>query len=313
MFDFNCGVDSVDESANSVIKKESVESILSLFSSGISFDIAKNHTGVCIWDGTRVELLGFDIDYSYDKDDYLAESKMRLWLKNKCYEIMKGKHFEVCQVEGVFGGENFDTSRKLIALNGVVAELILEEKVSVDYYYNLTQKEWAKDFRTIIKIGKGLNTKYETQEILKYLEFSYVLENESLSNKEKENIFYEDICDAVGMLCGLALRLKCKERNVKSSSVRLSNVKMYFIEEMSDVYGLGDKVVDSCEMVSSHFVSKDIQNEIVTCVSLNPNKVVSVCVNNSDLGTFGIRNGFEFFPQGYGYLIFYNKALRKGV
>ena len=315
MFDFNCGVDSVDEASNSTINKETVESILSVFSSGISFDIAKNHTGVCIWENNKVELLGFDIDYDYDKDDYLAESKMRLWLKNKCEEIMKGRHFEVCQVEGVYGGENFDTSRKLIALNGVVAELILEDRVNVDNYYNLTQKEWGKDFRTIIKLGKALSSKYETQEILKYLDFEFAVKNADLSDSKKKEIFYEDICDAVAMLCALALRLKCQGNKLKQSSVRLSNIKMYFVEEMGDTYGLNDKVIDSdnYEMINVFITSKDIQNEVVALTRDIPNKIMCALLDNKDLGTFGIRNGFEFYEQGYGYLIFYNKDLKRGI
>ena len=95
MFEFSCGLDSVDDSTNSIVEKETVESILSAIPSGISFDIAKNHTGVCIWENNKVDCFGFNIDYDYDKDDNLAECKMRLWLKNKCYEIMKGRHFPV--------------------------------------------------------------------------------------------------------------------------------------------------------------------------------------------------------------------------
>ena len=311
MFEFNCGIDGLDTSSNSVVEKATVESILSSIKSGISFDIAKNHTGVCIWDGSKVEILGFDISYDYDSTDYLAEAKMRLWLKNKCEEIMKGRHFDICQVEGVFGGVNYDTSRKLIALNGVVAELILEGRVSVSNYYNLTQKEWSKDFRTVIKLGKALSSKYETQEILKYLGFNFVLENENLSNAEKEAIFYEDKCDAVGMLCGVALRLNSNANFKKSSSVALSNVKMYFIEDMYDTYSLNDKVFDDNQIISVDITSKDLEKEIRDLATKHDDCILATCLENKQLGVFGINNGFTFFEQGYGYLVFYNKELKR--
>lgn len=316
MFDLSFGIETNELNIgvqNVVIKKESVETILSVFESGISFDIAKNHIGVCKWLNGKVETIGFAIDYDYDKEDYLAESKMRLWLKNRCNEIMGDDYYEVCQVEGVFGGENFDTTRKLISLNGVVAELILEDKVNVGNYYNLIQKEWAKDFRRVIKLGKALSSKYETQEILKYLDFEFATKNADLSEAEKKRIYYEDICDAVGMLCGLALRLNCKTDTTKRSSVRLSNIKMYFIEDTFEMYELRrkDKVLDNFDMISLATTSKDVEKEIKTNVEMYPDNVVHLCVDNSMLGRFGITNNVPYFEQGFVNIICYNKDLKR--
>ena len=44
---------------------------------------------------------------------------MRRDLKVKLSEIVVGRDFEVCIVEDVYGGENFDTVRKLLNLNTV--------------------------------------------------------------------------------------------------------------------------------------------------------------------------------------------------
>lgn len=318
MFDFSFGVESDDlgldvVTQNIEVKKECVETILSFFNSGISFDIAKNHIGVCKWLNGKVEVIGFAIDYNYDKGDYLAESKMRLWLKDRCKEIMGDDYYEVCQVEGVFGGENFDTTRKLISLNGVVAELILENKVNVGSYYNLTQKEWAKDFRKVIKLGKALSSKYETQEILKYLDFEFAIKNADLSEAEKKRIYYEDICDAVGMLCGLALRLNCDTDTKKSSSIRLSDIKMYFMEDTLELHVLKrkDDVLDTFGILSLELTSKDLEKEIKTAVEMNPDNIIHFCVDNAMLGRFGIQHNIPYYDQGYVNIICYNKNLKR--
>lgn len=314
MLDFNCGIEMDEEVINPVIKKESVESILSTYNNAISFDIAKNHTGVCVWRDGKLETLGFENGIEYDKSDNMSEAKMRLWLKNKCKEIMGYTYFDVCQVEGVFGGENFDTTRKLIALNGVVAELILENQVNVGRYYNLIQKEWAKDFRQIIKIGKALSSKYETQEILKYLDFDFVLSNCDKSDSYKKDIFYEDICDAVGMLCGVALREKFDLTKKPSSGIKLSDIKMYFIEDLDDLYVLRnkDKVLADVDMIALDTkIGSEPEEVIKSLVMEHPDNVINILVGNNELGRFGVKHNFPFYEQGYGNLVFYDKKLKR--
>ena len=60
----------------SIISKPDIKQVLSVIPSGIGLDIAKNHTGVVIWDGSEIEEFGFAIK-DYDKSDYFAEYRMR--------------------------------------------------------------------------------------------------------------------------------------------------------------------------------------------------------------------------------------------
>lgn len=315
--DFNCGgLDDgfgceVGVATTPTVQKISVEAVLSLFKSGISFDIAKNHIGVCIWDGKTVTVDGFSIEYDYDNEDYLAEAKMRLWLKNRCAEYFVNKHFEVCQVEGTYGGVNYDTNRKLIVLNSVVAELIVEGRADVENYFNLILKEWLKDFKRIVKVGKSLTSKYEIQEILKFMEFPFAVENADKSNSYKLSIYYEDICDAVGMLCGLAMRLKDNKRVSKPSSVRLSNVRFKVIEDMDFLYELGDEIIESNSVTMVDIGGLGVEDFMLKTLKGNESKVFVTLLKNKDLGRFAINNGIPYFDSEQGYIIFYSKEIKK--
>lgn len=295
------------------VEKPTVESILSKFKSGIGLDIAKNHTGVALWRDGKLESFGFNIDMEYDDSSYLAEAKMRKWFKQKIKEILQGYDWEVCIIEDVYGGVNFSTTRKLLALNCVVDELMLDGEISIGNLYRFKETEWMKDLRLIQKVGTKLNPKYECEQILKYLGSSLVLENESKSASYKADIFYEDRCDALGQLLALSVHLISETRSVKASSVRLSNVQMYFLEDIYEGNGIKDTVLDNfVPEFCSEFNSRDIESSILE--RLKTYKGVSaVCLSTDDLGAFGIKNGFQFYEQGYGYLVFYDKTLRRSL
>lgn len=298
--------------ATADISVPTVETILSQFKSGIGLDIAKNHTGVCLWRDGKVETLGFAIEMEYEKDSYMAEAKMRLEFKSKLEEILKGYDWEVCIIEDVYGGVNFDTTRKLLALNCVVDELMLEGRVTIGNLYRFKEAEWIKDLRSIVKLGTKLNPKYECQKILEYLGYQFVLENYNRSESYKQDIFFEDRCDATGQLLALAMHLKSEVRTVKKSSLRLSDIYMVFIEDLDDAFYLDDETVGSYginEVVD--FNRKDIERGILDAVEENKNQVYFVMLSTGELGTFGMKNGLTFYEQGFGYLIFYHKSLRK--
>lgn len=294
------------------IENLTVESILSQFKSGIGLDIAKNHTGVCLWRDGKVETLGFAVEMEYDNTCYMAEAKMRLWFKNKLKELLQGYDWEVCVVEDVYGGVNFDTTRKLLALNCVIDELMLEGSVSIGNLYRFKESEWIKDLRTIVKLGNKLNPKYECQEILNYLNFDFVRTNRTERPSYQSSIFFEDRCDATGQLLALAMHLNSELRTVKQSSLRLSNINMFFVEDLEDIYYLRDEVINSFELVEvCNFNKRNIEQGILDTVRDAGNQVSFVELQTGELGTFGLKNGFEFYSQGYGYLVFYDKALRK--
>ena len=79
-----------------IVRKATVEDILKSIKSGIGLDVAKNHTDICIWNGTSVETFGFAlIDYS--KDDCFSEYKMRRDFKQKLSHIVTRKKPEYCR------------------------------------------------------------------------------------------------------------------------------------------------------------------------------------------------------------------------
>lgn len=298
--------DCLDES-NISISEMTVQSIFSNIKSGIGLDIAKNHSGICIWEDNQIYLTGFEL-YDYDKSDYFAEYKMRLDFKNKLKALVQGKSFEYCIVEDVYGGDNFDTTRKLLALNTVIDELIFDGVCSVDNFVRWSATKWMSYFRLLYKQKGKLKSKFETQGILEYLKFDFYLRNKDLSDSEKKKIFFEDICDATGMLCGMIMA-KFSDNNIsKQSSLKLSDIKMYYLEDLSDIYSLRDKrVQEEGYDITSDIRTRDIESEILGKIQQSPNSVLCAYLPVNKLGTFGIKYNFTFYESGEGYLLFYKR------
>ena len=81
------------------IEKPTVLSLLQTIKSGIAFDLAKNHTGIVIWNGVEIERYGFELQ-EYDKSDPFGYYRMRYNLRREIEKIVSGRHFEYCVVEG---------------------------------------------------------------------------------------------------------------------------------------------------------------------------------------------------------------------
>lgn len=305
--DSDTEVNSAEGILMNEVARPTIKDILGVFRSGVGIDISKNHTGLCLWRDGRLETLGFAVDMDYDRGSYLAEARMRKEFKDKLRGYLQGYDWEVCIVEDVYGGTNFDTTRKLLALNCVVDELILDNEIKIDYLYRFKESEWLKDMRKIAKFGNKLNPKYECQKILEYLNFDLVIEHKDDRKKDLLDMFYEDRCDAVGQLLGLAMRLSTKDRNIKSGSVQLRDLKIYFIESDDDIFLLDDYIVVHSEIVTADYTGNSIEDCLLELSDRYPDKVVSILVDTDKLGTFGVLNGFNYYEQGYGYLIFYNK------
>lgn len=300
-------LESKDEFKPLDITKPTVESILSCIKSGIGLDIAKNHTGICIWEDNEVKTYGFKLE-EYDKSDYFAEYRMRANFKKKLKEIVQGKHFEFCIVEDVYGGDNFDTTRKLLALNTVMDELIFDGVCTVNNFVRWSATKWMSYFRMIYRQKGKLKSKVETQGILEYLNFDFYMKNKDLSEKEKKDIFFEDICDATAMLCGMIMKQNTDLNLAKSISVKLSDVKMLYIESLEDIYSIRDKRVQEEGYVYIDINTRALEKNIINAVKSNPDVVLCTYLPVSKLGRFGIQHKFEFFESGEGYLIFYKKG-----
>lgn len=294
------------------IDKVSVHSLLSKFDSAIGLDISKRSTGCVIWYNGVLEKhqikLSDDINI---KEDPFAEELMRREFSDKLLEIINNRSFQYGVVENVFGGENFDTVRKLLALNTVFDGIILDNKCSVEHYYKRVNTEWKKYLGKIVHIDGAPTDKFRIQQIMEYLEFDYYLENKDLSDAEKEKIGFQDILDATGMLCALSIELNSNIENKKKSLVPFNklNIKYYDSEDefeydgrVSRVHDLGVTIV-TCDNI------RDIKKFIVDTVNEDTTKAYLIEVPNEKLGYFALERGIEPSPYGSKWVLAYTKGL----
>ena len=294
----------IEAQVDSGFGRVTVIDILKTVPSGIGLDISKNHTGVCIWDGNEIRTYGFKLN-AYDKSDYHAEYRMRLDFKNRLSEIIKGRHFELCIVEDIFGGDNFDTIRKLAALNTVIDELIFEHSITVGEFVRWNKSQWASLLRSICRVGVGLNSKYETQLTLETLDFDFVLKNKDLTQNEKEEIFYEDICDATGMLLSYAGTKMNNIDTKKKVSAKISDIKVYFFEDEFSLGDCKDEVVSTYPTTEVKVNPRGIEKSLIANANKHPNELMIASMRGDQLGLFGIKRKLKLYEEGV--LVFYNK------
>lgn len=294
-------------SESSLISKPTLLGMLKTIPSGLALDVAKNHTGVVYWDGQELHRYGFALD-EYDKSDFFAEYKMRRQFKNKLSEIVNGISVEYCVIEDVYGGENFDTVRKLLALQTVIDELIFEHVLTVGTFFRWNEPKWAALTRTIYKQRGRLKSKIETQGILKYLEDEFYLEHEGDSEAKKKELFFEDICDATGILLAVVASEIMKINVERSSSLKLSQIKMVYIENLEDTYGIKDRRIREEGFIAVDLDYRALERSIVLQASQHPNDVLCAFLPSSKLGVFGVKQGFRFYDNEESYLLFYCKS-----
>lgn len=305
----NCGIVTDSgrmEEYTPIFNKPTVESILAPLGSGLGLDIAKNHTGICIYRDGIVTREGFALD-EYDKKDPHAEYRMRLCLRDKLEVVVGGMQFNYCVIEDIYGGENFDTIRKLAALNTVIDELIFSDKVKVNNFFRWAEARWLKYAKTIYKCRTGLNSKVATQEILEYLEDSFYMEHKNDSASVKKDIFFEDICDATGMLLGLSIYVSSNEISCeKEEDVTIKDIQMYYMNDGMSYADTDSRVINE-EWLEVQGDYRILERKVIESAKDNPTSVLCMRVPVSRLGKFGLDHGFTFFPDGEGVLVWYLK------
>lgn len=302
----NVGIESDDFIEDSIeIKKPTLEGVLSHISSGIGLDIAKNHSGVTIWNGSEVKRYGFSLD-EYKKDNPHALYLMRKSLKSKLIELISNMKFEVCIIEDVYGGQNFDTVQKLVTLNTVIDELIFEGIITVEKFYRWKESRWLKYFRRIYKVGKSPRVKIETQKILEYLEDSFYLKYCGVSEAEKKKLFFEDICDATAMLCSVVMYMQFESCEVQRK-ISIKDIQFYYVERYDCYLGINDERIQEEENTYDADWCGSIEKSIMNAVHENEDRLYTLDIPCSKLGSFGIEHDFEHFRSGEGILFFYVK------
>ena len=286
------------------------EGILKDIESAVGLDIAPNHTGIAIWKYGKLIRRGFKLS-EYDKDDLHAEYHMREELKKHLWALLGDSHFEYIIIEDVYGGQNFDTVRKLIALNTVIDELICEGSIRVDHFIRWKESEWAKYFRHLLKLSGRPQAKYETQEILCYIQDEFYMQNKDLSEAEKRKIFFEDICDASGMVYAVGMWKAQGEQKDTDCVISLKDIKMVYVNHLDDYVTVRDPIISSERPeLQAVEVPSDIEALVLSLCKTHTDKVLAINLPARKLGIWGLKKKYTYFEDGDGCLIFYVK--RKG-
>lgn len=300
----------MDITTSSVIAKPTLLSMLGTIPSGLALDVAKNHTGVVHWDGTELHRYGFSID-EYDKGDPFAEYKMRRQFKEKLREIVAGISVEYCVIEDVYGGENFDTVRKLLALQTVVDELIFDHVFFVSKFFRWNEPKWSALTRTIYKQRGRLKSKIETQGVLEFLEDEFYLQHREDSAGVKKEIFFEDICDATGVLLAVVVSEIMQINIARAPSLKMSQIKMVYLEDLEDTFTCRDRRIREEGFIPVELDYRNLEKTILLQAAQHPDDVLCSLVPSSKLGVFGAKNKFTFYDSDESYLLFYCKSKNK--
>lgn len=310
MFEVSFGLDEEDKKVE--VGTPTVEGLLRGWGSALGLDIAPNHTGVFVWDGVECKTYGFKLDESISKDDVFYDAKVRKFFKTKYLELFEGMHFDYICVEGCYGGDNYDTVTQLLNVNTVIDELVLEGTLSCNTFYRVKPSQWLSGLSKVTNMKGGYSTKYKTQEILKKLGFQFALDGVGKSEKYLKEIFYEDICDATGLVLGMRMLEKLNIPTKKTSSVGMSQIEVHYLENLEDMYSLHNGFAyDVCTYEVS-LNKRTLEKEIKRLVSEDASQIYYVKLETSKLGDFGIKRGYPFYSQGFGWLVFYFRDLSKG-
>ena len=306
------GVKMTDISIKSAsnIEKPTMLNLLKNFGSVLALDQAPLHTGVVIWNGSEFENYYFRTPaVSKDAEDPFRLYKLRRDFKSELKNIVQDRTFDYVIVENVFAGDNYETFAQLLTINNVIDELIFEGSCYVlKKFYRWEPSAWLSRARRFYKQKGKLRSKIETQGILEYLEDDYYLKNKNLSNKEKEDICFEDTCDARGMILAVVAEEKLKVNMVKSIGLKLSDIKMVYVEDLEETYSNRDKRIANEEYVPVDLNFRALETSIINQVIQNPDDVLCAYLPVDKLGRFGLEKKFKFYQSGEGYLLFYKKG-----
>lgn len=289
-----------------IIEKATVKSLLGTLQSGLALDIAPNHTGIVVWNGQDTEEYHFVVG-TFDKDDAFGEAKMKRAFRQELLNIVEGKHFQVVVVEDWFVGSNADTVRKLAALNTVIDELLMDGLCTYEEFYRWKEGEWHKRAMSISKQKTGIKDKLKTQALLEELEYAFYLEHMLDSDSIKKEICFEDICDACGMLLAVVAEKNFQIDSVKSKSIKLSDIKMHFIEGREGVNDIKGLHIQEDDLRGVELDYKNLEESVKRQVKTYPDDILISPLPVSKLGLFGLNNKFKFYASDDTYLVFYLK------
>lgn len=290
-----------------MLEKPNMINLLSSLKSAIAFDLAPLHTGIVTWNGTSIEEYGFKLP-PIEQGDVFGVYKLRRNLKNQLIDLLKGRHFEYCIVEDTYAGENYTTIRELDEINTVPDECLFDGVFTVDNFFRWKPTSWLSKARVFYKQKVRLTSKYEIQSILEYLEYDFVLENKDKSDKYKNTIFYEDICDAAGMLLSLVSYKNFNENISSSRPVPISKVKLVYLQCTEDTCFSRDKRVKNEDYRLVNLDLRHLEKSISETCGTYPDDVLCALVPPNKLGNFGLKHKLEYYDSDEAFLFFYKKS-----
>ena len=309
MFDVSFGLDD-EQDVSSVVGTPSVELLLRGTGNWLGLDLAPGHTGVFIWNDAedRYITYGFKVPDDLPKDDYYY-ARVRRFFNEKFKYLFEGMHFSRVCVEDVYGGENYDTFCQLFNINTVIDDLILDGVITCDKLYRVKPSTWMSGLSKVVQTKGGFKSKYRTQHILKSIGYKFALDGEGKSAGWLADTFYEDICDATGLVIGLRALEKHDVPIKKQSSVRLSQIEVVFLESYDDIFNFRGGFANNYVVDDVEINKRVIESEIKRLVNEDSGMIYCTNLTNAELGVFGIKRGFHVSCES-GWLVFYSKELK---
>lgn len=295
------------------IEKVTVESLLEGMGTSLALDISKNSTGIAYWKNGVLNVSNYHISVEYKEEDPFSEIKMRLDFKKHLVEMFRGEAFDTIIVEDVFGGDNFSTVRKLLALNTVIDELVVEGILSVENFYRQSNKTWKSNMRSIYKAGKGLKDKFEIEQVALHLGFGYALEHQSDTDAQKTKEGYQDILDATMMLCSVSALKNNDIKTKKSSRIKKSDLVFDFVEILDELDYSDNEIYSAFPYIEIDRPNSRVTIENVFLDAFNMHDeydeyVLALSVDEGELGLFGVEHNIK---ASKGFVLAYKKGLKQ--
>lgn len=138
-------------------------------------------TGLCIYDNRK--RLVTTLRITKNKTDDIV--KFRNMLKSKLQELIE--EFKIVKLfcEDVFGGENFNTTQKLLSIRDLIMDLAYENKIKA---YPLVNTKWKSRLSYPNRWRKSTDENSDKDQIAEYVKLYYPLIR-----------FEDDVLDSVGM------------------------------------------------------------------------------------------------------------------
>lgn len=305
-------IKEVKEEKTLECSRVTIDTLLSRFKSAIGLDISKNSTGVVIWEAGTIKQYRIVIDEEYDDSDVYSEIKMRLAFKKDLLSLVEGKEFEVAVVENVFGGTNFETVRKLLALNTVLDEIVIsDKKCVVEHMYKYENTYWKKWLRKVYKVDKAPTDKYEIEQILLYMGYPFAVNNTNLKPSEKAEIGYQDILDATGLLCALSMELGSGVVRKQGKKLRMDNVEIDYIGDLTELDYIEDRIYKRFPIELVNYNGKSLEKFILSTLQESDEDIIyGIQIPYYELGAFAMKYNIIEISEDI-VLLFYKKSLKR--